>query len=53
MKCIMGTKMLIKHLMSFAKAVKEYIDYYNNKRIRAKTKWMPPVQYRKTSMCSA
>lgn len=38
---------------SFSKAVKEYIDYYNNKRIQAKTKWMPPVQYRMTSMCSA
>ncbi|MBP3781735.1 MAG: IS3 family transposase, partial [Butyrivibrio sp.] len=32
--------------------VKEYIDYYNNKRIQAKTKWMPPVQYRIASMCS-
>ena len=34
----------------FAKAVEEYIDYYNNKRIQAKTKWMPPVKYRETSM---
>ena len=38
---------------SFAIAVEEYIDYYNNKRIQAKTKWMPPAIYRKTSMCSA
>ncbi len=37
----------------FNKAVKEYIDYYNNKRIQAKTKWMPPVQFRIASMCSA
>ena len=37
----------------FAKAVEEYINYYNNIRIQAKTKWMPPVKYRKTSMCSA
>ena len=36
----------------FSKAVEEYIDYYNNKRIQAKTKWMPPVQYRIASMCS-
>ena len=36
----------------FQKAVEEYIDYYNNKRIQAKTKWMPPVMYRKASMCS-
>ena len=36
----------------FSKAVEEYIEYYNNKRIQAKTKWMPPVQYRIASMCS-
>ena len=35
----------------FAEAIKEYIDYYNNKRIQAKTKWMPPVKYREASMC--
>ncbi|WP_434311829.1 IS3 family transposase [Hominifimenecus sp. rT4P-3] len=35
----------------FAKAVDEYINYYNNVRIQAKTKWMPPVKYRETSMC--
>ncbi len=26
---------------SFSKAVKQYIDYYNNKRIQRKSKWMP------------
>lgn len=36
---------------SFSKAIEEYIDYYNNKRIQAKTKWMPPAEYRKASMC--
>lgn len=35
----------------FSKAIEEYIDYYNNERIQAKTKWMPPVKYRKASMC--
>lgn len=35
----------------FEKAIAEYIDYYNNVRIQAKTKWMPPVKYRETSMC--
>ena len=35
---------------SFAEAIEEYIDYYNNKRIQAKTKWMPPVKYREASM---
>ena len=36
----------------FKKAVAEYIDYYNNERIQAKTKWMPPVKYRETSICA-
>ena len=35
----------------FSGAVREYIDYYNNERIQAKTKWMPPVKYREASMC--
>ena len=39
-----------KSFGEFSKAIEEYIDYYNNKRIQAKTKWMPPVQYRITSM---
>lgn len=34
----------------FAAAVQEYIDYYNNERIQAKTKWMPPVNFRQTSI---
>ena len=37
----------------FSKALDEYISYYNNERIQRKTKWMPPVKYRITSMCSA
>jgi transposase InsO family protein len=36
----------------FADAIKEYIDYYNNRRIQSKTKWMPPAKYREASMCS-
>ena len=36
----------------FKEAVKEYMDYYNNKRIQAKTNGMPPAIYRKASMCS-
>jgi transposase InsO family protein len=35
----------------FAKAVSEYIDYYNNCRIQKKTKWMPPAKYRMASIC--
>ena len=36
----------------FSDAIREYIDYYNNERIQAKTKWMSPVKYREASMCS-
>ena len=28
----------------------DYIDYYNNSRIQAKTKWMPPSTFREASM---
>ncbi len=42
-----------KSFEEFEKAVEEYIYYYNNERIQKKTKWMPPVKYRKASMCSA
>lgn len=35
---------------SFRTAVEEYIDYYNNSRIQAKTKWMPPSKFREASM---
>lgn len=37
----------------FYEAVSKYIDYYNNERIQAKTKWMPPAKYREASMCIA
>ena len=33
----------------FSKAIAEYIDYYNNRRIQAKTKWMPPAKFREAS----
>lgn len=35
---------------SFSNAIAKYIDYYNNRRIQAKTKWMPPSKFRKASM---
>ena len=38
---------------AFSEAVEQYINYYNNDRIQKKTKWMPPVTYRKTSICAA
>ncbi|MBC8534215.1 MULTISPECIES: IS3 family transposase [Oscillospiraceae] len=31
----------------------DYIDYYNNSRIQAKTKWMPPSKFREASMMEA
>ncbi len=34
----------------FSLAVDEYIDYYNNRRIQKKTKWMPPSVFRETSI---
>ena len=35
---------------AFSKAIAEYIVYYNNSRIQAKTKWMPPSKFREASM---
>ena len=35
---------------SFSSAIDEYINYYKNLRIQAKTKWMPPSKFRETSM---
>lgn len=45
-----GEEYKYKSFEEFSKAIKEYIEYYNNKRIQAKTKWMPPVKYRETSI---
>ena len=35
-----------KSMEHFKKDLKEYIDWYNNKRIKMKLKGMSPVQYR-------
>ncbi len=35
---------------AFSKTIADYIDYYNNSRIQAKTKWMPPSKFREASM---
>ena len=35
---------------TFSKAVDDYINYYNNERIQAETKWMPPVKFREASI---
>ena len=39
-------------VVAYAKAVDGYINYYNNERIQAKTKWMPPAKFREASMCT-
>ena len=41
-----------KSFEDFTKAMEDYINYYNNERIQAKTKWMPPAKYREASMCT-
>ena len=38
---------------AFSIAIADYIDYYNNRRIQAKTKWMPPSKFRKASIPDA
>lgn len=40
-------------LEHFKKELKEYIDYYNNKRIKCKLKGLSPVQYRIHSLSVA
>ena len=46
-----GNEKTFKTFPDFKKAVDKYINYYNNSRIQVKTKWMPPVVYRKASIC--
>lgn len=33
-------------------AIEKYINYYNNERIKSKTKWMPPSKFREASVLS-
>lgn len=37
----------------FSEAVDDYIYFYKNQRIQKKTKWMPPVLFRKASICNS
>ena len=56
----MGQLMKLSHYRSatlqypsfeaFSKAIADYLDYYNNSIIQAKTKWMPPSKFREASM---
>ena len=47
-----GHESEFKSFEEFKKAISDYINYYNNERIKKKTKWMPPTKYRETSMMS-
>lgn len=53
---VMKNEMFYGHEQEFQtfeqlkEAIAEYIDYYNNRRIKGKTKWMPPVKFREASM---
>ena len=47
---LLKTEMYYKHEFTSAehlmKEIEEYIDYYNNRRIKCKLKGLSPVQYR-------
>ena len=45
-----GYESKFKSFKDFSEAMDDYMYYYNNKRIQAKTKWMPPTKFRETSM---
>ena len=42
-----------KNIEELEKDIKEYIEYYNNSRIKSKLKGMSPIQYRKRSLIVA
>ena len=42
-----------KNIEELEKNIKEYIEYYNNSRIKSKLKGMSPIQYRKHSLIVA
>ncbi len=48
-----GYESQYKTFDQFHQAVDEYIYYYNNERIQSKTKWMPPVKFRGTSISNS
>lgn len=43
-----GRESQFKTFDDLKRAVSKYIRYYNNRRIREKSNWMPPRKYRKT-----
>ena len=47
-----GHESKFKTFEDLYKAIEKYINYYNNERIKSKTKWMPPTKFREASMLS-
>lgn len=45
-----GHELEFKTFEDLYKAIERYINYYNNERIKSKTKWMPPAKYREASI---
>ncbi len=47
-----GHESELKTFGDLHRAIDKYINYYNNERIKSKTKWMPPSKFREASMSS-
>ena len=47
-----GHESEFKTFEDLSRAIDKYINYYNNERIKGKTKWMPPSKFREASMLS-
>ena len=47
-----GHESEFKTFSDLHRAIDKYINYYNNERIKSKTKWMPPSKFREASMLS-
>lgn len=47
-----GYERSFKTFEEFKAELTKYISYYNKQRIQAKTKWMPPLEYREASIVS-
>lgn len=45
-----GREHMFQTFEQLKRAIGEYIDYYNNRRIKERTKWMPPAKFREASM---
>ena len=47
-----GHESEFKTFSDLHRPIDKYINYYNNERIKSKTKWMPPSKFREASMLS-